>query len=177
MLIFNIRDPKNLVLLRMSENKPIKRSPELMPLSHDHHEGLMLVWKIRQGLDKRIDPERILAYITWFWEHHLEKHFRDEENYLVPLLDPENEWINRMIREHMELENMLVQLKSDPKPSILKQYAQSLNDHIRFEERLLFPFIEQSVSAGDLHDVFRKLSADEKICAVWEDEFWIRTRM
>ena len=145
-----------------------------MPLSHDHHEGLMLVWKIRQGLNKMIAPERITAYICWFWEHHLEKHFREEEIYLVPLVDPGNEGINRMLREHRELEFMRVRLKSEPDTSMLKQFAQSLNDHIRFEERELFPFIEQSLSAGALQEVSRKLSVDEKICAVWEDEFWSR---
>lgn len=174
-MIFNIQNPKNLDLPRMPENKPIKRSPELTPLSHDHHEGLMLVWKIRQGLNKMIAPERITAYINWFWEQHLEKHFRDEENYLAPLLAPVNELINRMLREHKEMESMSIQLKSDPDPSILKQFAQLLNDHIRFEERELFPLIEQSVSAGELQKVFRKLSIDEKICGVWEDEFWTRT--
>jgi hemerythrin-like domain-containing protein len=158
----------------MPGNKPIRRSPELTPLSHDHHDALLLVFKIRQGLNKMIEPERIMAFIIWFWEHHLEKHFRDEEHYLAPLVDPGHEGIWRMFREHKELKEIFVQLKSEPDSSMLKQFAQSLNDHIRFEERELFPFIEQSVSAGDLQDVFRKLSADEKICSVWEDEFWSR---
>ena len=33
---------------------PIKRSEYLKPLSRDHHQGLLLCWKIRTGLKKGI---------------------------------------------------------------------------------------------------------------------------
>ena len=32
------------------EIKPIKRSKQLAPLSREHHDGLMYVWKIREVL-------------------------------------------------------------------------------------------------------------------------------
>jgi len=38
---------------------PIKRSIALQPLSREHHHGLLLCWKIRTGLKKGIDIDRI----------------------------------------------------------------------------------------------------------------------
>ena len=41
---------------------PIKRSEFLKPISREHHHGLLLCWKIRAGLKKGIEPERIKLY-------------------------------------------------------------------------------------------------------------------
>jgi hypothetical protein len=56
----------------MAEIKPIKRSAALSPLSREHHEGLLFAWKIRQGLQKNIDPERISKFTKWFWDTDLQ---------------------------------------------------------------------------------------------------------
>jgi len=40
-------------------SNPIKRNEALKPLSRDHHHGLLLCWKIRQGIKLNIEPERI----------------------------------------------------------------------------------------------------------------------
>jgi len=39
----------------MEPKKPIKRDKVLQPLSHDHHQGLLLCWKIRTGIKKGIE--------------------------------------------------------------------------------------------------------------------------
>src|SRR5687768_11216171 len=80
--------------------KPIKRSKELSPLSHDHHEGLMLVWKIRKGLKHGIATERIAAYCHWFWDNHLAGHFQREEDLLPTVLPKDHPLLCRMMEEH-----------------------------------------------------------------------------
>lgn len=40
-------------------SKSIKRTKALQPLSRDHHHGLLLCWKIRQGIKLNVEPERI----------------------------------------------------------------------------------------------------------------------
>ena len=77
-------------LTTMDQNiKPIKRSTQLAPLSREHHEGLLFVWKIRQGIKKEVHPERMIAFVQWFWSTELEPHFRKEENVLLPHLTTE----------------------------------------------------------------------------------------
>ena len=71
-------------------SEPIKRNEALVQLSRDHHYGLLLCWKIREGIKRRIEPQRIKNYVDWFWLHHLEQHFEIEEKYLFPILGNQN---------------------------------------------------------------------------------------
>ena len=66
--------------------KPLKRHPALVPLSQDHHFGLLLSWKIRQGFKRGIDRRRIMNYVDYFVNNHLEEHFQNEENHLFSYL-------------------------------------------------------------------------------------------
>ena len=150
---------------------PIKRSEQLAPLSRDHHEGLLLSWKIKQGLKNGADLQTIQEFIKWFWQNHLEEHFREEEETLAPCLSKENELIRRMFEEHQTIKKFV---NSDEAPNAisLTQFADLLNDHIRFEERVLFPFIEKTVSVEELQSIYEQLEKDHKDCGVWANEFW-----
>ena len=46
----------------MKDTNLIKRSKELAPLSPDHHEGLLFVWKIKQGLANKASFETLRNY-------------------------------------------------------------------------------------------------------------------
>ena len=73
--------------------KPLKRHKALQPLSREHHHGLLLSWKIRNGFNKNIDPKRMKIYADWFFETHLTPHFEMEENYIFSILESDNELI------------------------------------------------------------------------------------
>ena len=74
----------------MISSKPLKRVLELQPLSHDHHHGLQLCWKIRTGFSKKIAPDRIKKHTDWFFKTHLKPHFELEEKYVFPILGADN---------------------------------------------------------------------------------------
>lgn len=153
--------------------KPLKRSKELVPLSKDHHEGLLLVWKVRQGLKNGTNAETIAAYIRWFWYHHLQEHFREEEEILAPALPPQNEMVKQMFTEHEQIVSIVNSERlSDAEQ--LTTFATLLNDHIRFEERALFPFAEACLSPDDLKRIGEEFSKDVPACEKWPDEFWLR---
>ena len=57
----------------MGNTTPIKRHPAIVSFSKDHHFGLLLVWKIRQGLSRQVDPERISNYTGYFFKEDLEQ--------------------------------------------------------------------------------------------------------
>jgi hypothetical protein len=48
---------------------PIKRTSSLISYSKEHHFGLLLVWKIRQGIKREIITERIANYIPVSYTH------------------------------------------------------------------------------------------------------------
>ncbi len=47
----------------METKKPQKRHIALQPLSREHHQGLLLSWKIRKGLSRKIEFDRIQNYV------------------------------------------------------------------------------------------------------------------
>ena len=152
--------------------RPIKRSAELTPLSRDHHDGLLLVWKIREGLRNGTEPALIGQYLGWFWKEHLSAHFSAEETLLPSLAAAGYEGVQRMMEEHRRLEEMFK--TENWSTGQLQELATQLNDHIRFEERVLFPYLETSASPQQLKQVDEALQKEEKSNAVWENEFWLK---
>ena len=66
----------------MKNHAPIKRHQALVSYSKEHHFGLLLVWKIRQGLMNAVSPERIGKYVLFFFNEDLKTHFKEEEQLL-----------------------------------------------------------------------------------------------
>ncbi len=79
----------------MNKRVPLKRHTALQPLSHDHHQGLLLCWKIRTGFELGVDHERMKRYTDWFWENHLLPHFIFEEINIFPILGEEHPMVKR----------------------------------------------------------------------------------
>ena len=90
----------------MISNKPLKRVLELQPLSHDHHHGLQLCWKIRTGFSKQVEVERIKNYADWFFTNHLVPHFELEEKYIFTILDQKNEFVKQALTDHRRLKRL-----------------------------------------------------------------------
>ena len=55
----------------MQPTKPIKRNKSIQSISREHHHGLLLCWKIRQGMKKNIEPQRIKVYVDWFYNEYI----------------------------------------------------------------------------------------------------------
>ena len=112
---------------------PIKRHKALQSLSRDHHHGLLLSWKIRQGFKKGIDAERMTAYARWFWETHLLRHFELEEKQIFPVLGNDNPMVKRALTEHRRITRRFTSNHSN-KERTLSLIEEELDNHIRFEE-------------------------------------------
>ena len=155
--------------------KPIKRRKELVSLSREHHDGLLLCWKINDGLEKNISTQRIGAYALYFFDNHLARHFNEEEQYIFPLLDA-----NNIDRKEAELHHKLLREIADNFKNTdqivwlsLQHFAEILEKHIRFEERVLFPLIEKEATPEALQSAATKLAMQPKCNIEWEDQFWI----
>jgi hemerythrin-like domain-containing protein len=153
--------------------KPIKRSKELVPLSKEHHEGLLFGWKIKQGLRNGTPHTTISAFIEWFWEADLQEHFRKEEEVLAVHLPPDNELVLQMLDEHENLEAQVRLCTIIQDEELFLQLADGLHNHIRFEERVLFPFAEQNIPPENMKIIYEQLLT-QRPHRKWEDEFWVR---
>ena len=154
-----------------NEIKPIKRSQELTQLSKEHHEALLLVWKIRQGIRKGVAPERIARYCRWFWDAHLVEHFKSEEDLLPLVLSKDHLLLQKMLDDHDVIQRRIKGLPDNNVES-LELLAQSINDHVRFEERQLFNEVEKIATPEQLALISEGLNETDGL-PVWEDEFWV----
>ena len=163
----------------MEEIKPIKRSKELAPLSREHHDGLLFAWKIKQGLANGTSNETLCSYALWFWSNHIKPHFKDEEKVLVKFLPENNVLVKQMFKEHAQIRDIILSLDKEPDSSSLQLLAEFINNHIRFEERELFAYAEQTLTAEQLNEIYAELPHDphcetDPMPIGWKDEFWVK---
>ena len=148
--------------------EPIIRHIALQPISHEHHHGLKLSWKIRQGLKLAVDPERIKKYTDWFWQHNLKSHFDFEEIHIFPILGNNHPSVKRALREHSRLKKIIH--SADQIEKNLSLLEEELVAHIRFEERVLFNEAEAIATAEQLEKISQAHSV--VVCEDWPDKFW-----
>ena len=69
---------------------PAKRHPSLIPLSHAHHHGLVLAFRLREGLPRNRkpadSPQEQVEDTVRFFHDNLVAHFRAEEEVLFPAI-------------------------------------------------------------------------------------------
>ncbi|GAB3228979.1 hemerythrin domain-containing protein [Algoriphagus aestuariicola] len=154
----------------MEKKAPLKRDPALRHLSHDHHHGLLLCWKIRQGFKLGIEPARMKNYCNWFWTSYLNPHFEEEEKVIFPILPEDNLLIKQALTEHKRLRKLFSSWENPEKT--LGQIEEELEKHIRFEERILFPEIQEKATAEQLEAIAAHGNR-EKFVENGEDPFWV----
>lgn len=147
---------------------PIKRNEALKPFSRDHHHGLLLCWKIREGLKRNVDVNRMKRYVDWFWNTHLQQHFEEEEKYIFSILSVKNRLVVRAKNEHYLLRIIFVgTLNTYASLELIQEHLQA---HIRFEERILFNKIQQIATSEQLQNI--AIHHHDTFSDDWEDEFW-----
>lgn len=159
----------------MINTQPIRRSAALIQFSKDHHFGLLLVWKIRQGLRFEVDATRIGKYINFFFENYLKEHFKEEEELLFTELDGNDDLRLSAEKDHEILAISNEKIKLQPDRANMKEFADNLEKHIRFEERLLFAHLQSSLDENRLNKIAQKMETSEPPKDDnWEDVFWVK---
>jgi hypothetical protein len=123
---------------RVSKLEDMKRSPELIHFSHDHHHALDIARRLR-----RVEPdglEQVRAAYEAFWADRGAEHFAEEERELTADRLDSAEWragVARMLAEHEDIRGRRVD-----SVEAARALGDLLHDHVRFEERELFALLE-----------------------------------
>ena len=155
----------------------MKRNENLKTLSWEHHDGLVVSFRLQQGLKKNAKSEEMSKYILHIWNDMLENHFRQEEHTITPKIMRSEKgigFVNQMMEEHEKIRKLINKIESDrTNTQIIEEFALLLNQHIRFEERQLFPLFEQEAGHEKLQEVGRFLKEHHNpSCEVWPSQFW-----
>ncbi len=159
------------------EAKPIKRNKHILQLSKDHHFTLLFSWKIRQGLKHEADVERIKKYVQYFWQRDMQDHFREEEDILfAPVKDAE---VQKAIEDHRQIKEQIDLLKTSTGEEASKQLttlADLVDAHVRYEERELFPHLENVLTEAQLETIGAQLKEEPLLQDDYADEFWVKSK-
>ena len=141
----------------------MKRHPALIPLSHDHHDALVVAQALILGqspaprsdwpTDRRTQVNRVIAFFT----HTLRSHFEVEEAHLFPTvlahLPGEADLVAQLLDEHDAIRTQVRELERDPTTALtvrLPALGRLLEAHVRREERVLFETMQREMQPDDL---------------------------
>ena len=133
----------------------MRRDPNLIPLSRQHHHGLALDVLVRRALDSfgeaavAAESARCVAH----FDAALLPHFRLEEELLFPAIENElgaQPLVARLIAEHRHMEQLAGNLRQAPSLADLNEFCATLRNHIRTEENELFEDIQQRLAPATL---------------------------
>ena len=123
----------------------MKRSIILQPLSREHHTALKLAKACEQAVQSGDEAmvNSICQHAIHAFSGELEPHFKIEESTLLPLLQGVEETLlaQRTLSDHQRL-RVLVKMLNKNNIKALHEFGKCLSSHIRFEEKELFPVIE-----------------------------------
>lgn len=150
-----------------------RRHDSLIPLSREHQYGLMLCLRIHRGLIEHDADENWLqmkaGVAVRFFEGELLTHFQAEEEFLFPAmreLRGARPIIDELLGEHEQMGHLIDEMRQRELGSLastLKEFADTLEGHIRKEERELFPIYEQQASPECMlrveHAIFRLIGS------------------
>ena len=123
------------------------RDPSLIPLSHQHHNGLVLCVMTRRSLAQDSSAEsvaRLARRVIDRYELELINHFEIEEQVLFPACGP-MPLVDELVAEHRAIEALIPALRSAPAAVLLEQFCELLSTHIRREESELFEQIQRTL--------------------------------
>ncbi|HJR46507.1 MAG TPA: hemerythrin domain-containing protein [Actinomycetota bacterium] len=129
----------------------MKRDEALFPLTHDHHHALGQARRLRGAADAEL-PERAAQareFLSFFAADTI-AHFREEEELIFPLVIDEpaaRATITRLLLEHVKLHALVTELRAElvdaePTTETMSSIAALLQHHIRLEEKVFFPLVE-----------------------------------
>jgi hemerythrin-like domain-containing protein len=125
----------------------MRRDASLIPLSHQHHNGLALCVLTRRALAADSSPESIgrqARRIIDRFDLELVNHFAIEEEVLFPLCGT-LPLVEELIADHRRLKELAGRLREVPDAGLIEEFCALLSSHIRREESELFEQVQRDL--------------------------------
>lgn len=140
---------------------PVKRHPAFQDLSRDHFTALNRSLQVVRAVDGHASalpfPEAFAGFRQLWVQDGLQAHFGEEETDLLPVLRGRgrDDLAERLQKEHDALRGQFSAL--DPaRPDEAAATAKALTAHARWEEDVVFQWLQDNLSESDLQQLLRK---------------------
>lgn len=152
----------------MKTTDPPKEKPGSV-LRQEQYRGLLFCWRIRKGLRKELDLDRIKKYVDWFFRNNLEPHFEVEESFIFPLLKNKDQLLKKARADHRRLKRLFQDTTDLPKS--LSLLEEELEAYFLFERQRLIYEIENDITEKEL-SIIMQIHTESLCHEDWGDEFW-----
>ena len=139
-----------------------RRHESLIPLSHEHHDALLLAWRLRTGDLSKRESELRARHVSAFFDYRLINHLKLEEEVLFPAIGPvlcvEASLIDLLLDDHRELLAKAAAIKAGAHDQV-DSFCALLERHIRTEERQLFVLAQNRMKPAEMAELGRQIKA------------------
>jgi len=135
------------------------RDSNLIPLSHQHHNALVMCVLTRRSLGQDASAANVAQLARRAidrYELELVNHFEIEEQILFPAIENslgKLPLVALLIAQHRQLEDLVAQLRSAPTTALLERLCGLLTEHIRSEESDLFQTVQSRLPEPILREL------------------------
>jgi hemerythrin-like domain-containing protein len=141
----------------------ISRHETLIPLTHDHHHALAQARRLHD-VSKMADiterRNRANDFLDFYFGRAIRHFHEEEELFFAPLVDDPRagDLIVRAVVDHLRLHALVRMIKrqltdGEADQETLGEISRILTEHVRFEEKELFPLIERLIPEDQLQDL------------------------
>ena len=153
----------------------MKRANQLQPLSRQHHLGLHIGRHAKECADESQEVTKHWQALSSYMSD-MKSHFDIEDNIIASALltyrDTQPEVasvLDKLEQQHKQLHKLIADIQITQKttadvPTVaqVRQLANALYDHVRFEERELFPIVETYLTTEELNAIYAASPDDIK---------------
>lgn len=128
----------------------MKRHEILQPFSRDHNVGLVIARRLSSG-----DKSAVQDFLR-IWDDEMLDHFAEEEALLGPLAPPS--MLRKLLADHRQIRILAERARASAIADYqVLELGKRLDAHIRWEEHVLFPAVEQSEDLESIRSATEEL--------------------
>lgn len=146
----------------------MKRHPQLVLLSWDHHHGLVLALRIGREVTSADETALPRLYVDLLasWDARLLPHFRVEQECLLARLvrhvPKDDELITRTVGDHLSMAALVASMRDtadhELRRDAIQRFGETLRTHIRWEEEVLFEVTQRALDEDELAALGRDIA-------------------
>lgn len=148
----------------------MKREQFLIPFSQEHHTGLVVALLIQKksprfsNLPDTIEGKK--QYLLETFKNELLPHFEREEELLIEGMRYQaaesSDYSRRVLNEHTQMKSMIEEIRSTEAPiELMDTFGTLLEQHIRYEEREWFQYLQEMTSQEQKDNVLQSLNREQ----------------
>ncbi|WP_019673226.1 hypothetical protein [Psychrobacter lutiphocae] len=145
----------------------MERAKQLQPLSREHHLGLVIATHAKRCANDVEDIAKHWMALTEYINDNMSNHFKVEDDLLLVMLARYKDSYPKVAKvldiiasQHKKLYK-IIHLPSLSANQI-RELGKTLYEHIRFEERELFPLAQELLSKQELDAIYEASSDNVK---------------